>query len=265
MTALGLVASPPAAAQVPAPPAPPAVFLSSGGPYIGVSLRDVDQAESERQKIRGGALVEDVRADGPADKAGVKKGDIFVEFDGERVRSARHLSRLVEDTPAGRTVKAAVIHEGHRTELSIAPSAERNATAGFDGDRFHVLFDRFPPAFPFDGNVEWFSARGKLGVMAEELPEQLAQYFGTSGGVLVASVNQDSPAARAGLRAGDVITKVGGLAVKSPSELTLALRNADSNGGETTIEIVRDKKETSLKAKLDAPRQPGPSNPVRPA
>jgi serine protease Do len=239
------------------------LFLSSGGPYIGVSLRDVDPAESERSKIKGGALVDDVRADGPADKAGVKKGDIFVEFDGERVRSARHLSRLVEDTPAGRAVKATVLRDGRRTELSIAPS-EQHGAAAFTGDQFHVLFDRFPPGFPFDGDVEWFSSRGKLGATVDELPEQLAQYFGATGGVLVASVIQDSPAARAGLRAGDVITKVGGMAVKSRSDLTQALRNVDSSG-ETTIEIVRDKKEASLTAKMDAPRRPIPPNHVRPA
>ena len=77
-----------------------------GGSGIGVSVRDVDDADLKREKLPalGGAVVEDVQTDSPAAKAGMKAGDVIVSFDGEKVRSARHLSRLIEETPALREI-----------------------------------------------------------------------------------------------------------------------------------------------------------------
>ena len=78
--------------------------LAGRGAQLGVSVRDLD---AEQAKGQSGAVVEDVRAGSAAEKAGIKKGDVIAEFDGERVRGVRHLTRLVTETPDGRTVKAA--------------------------------------------------------------------------------------------------------------------------------------------------------------
>src|SRR6185295_14711269 len=95
--------------------------LSGRGAEIGVSVRDVELAEADPQRPAAGVLVEDVRLDGPADKAGVKRSDVIVEFDGEHVRSARQFGRLVQETAPGRTVKAVVVRDGQRKELQITP------------------------------------------------------------------------------------------------------------------------------------------------
>ena len=68
-----------------------------------------------------GVVVEDVSTDSPAEKAGIRKGDVVVEFDGERVRSVRQLTRLVQETPAGRTVTAILQRDGQRTTVSVTP------------------------------------------------------------------------------------------------------------------------------------------------
>ena len=93
-----------------------------GGPDVQIGVRIAD-LEGDAAQNMSGAVVSDVRDDSPAAKAGVAKGDIVIEFDGERVRSARHLSRIVGETPAGQSVKMVVQREGRRVDLQITPEA----------------------------------------------------------------------------------------------------------------------------------------------
>lgn len=250
--------------------------LGGDGVEIGVSVRDV----GPNDKVQGGAVVEYVRDDSPAARAGIKEGDVIVEFDGERVRSARQLSRLVDETPADRTVKAAVMRDGARVDVQVTP-AESSAMAWFDGDRMRFERRIFPyggkrldaPGFTFepdwdirrgDGTFDVFihpEGRGRLGVNIEPLTPQLAEYFGTKSGVLVSSVREDSPAARAGLHAGDVITAVGGKTVDDADDLIDAVRKAD-DGTSLKIDYVRDKKSATATATLE--RAERPKRPARP-
>ena len=83
--------------------------------------------------------------------------------------------------------------------------------------------------------------RGRLGVSVDELTPQLAAYFGAKDGVLIASVSDDSPASRAGLKAGDVVTRINSEQVRSREDLTRLIGDV-KDGGDTTIGIVRDRK-----------------------
>jgi membrane-associated protease RseP (regulator of RpoE activity) len=247
--------------------------LAGRGAQLGVSVRDLD---AEQAKGQSGAVVEDVRAGSAAEKAGIKKGDVIAEFDGERVRGVRHLTRLVTETPDGRTVKTAVLREGKRVDLSVTPDSGTLASA----DRnFELLVPprRFEKKLPHDGgDMTWAvprmpdgawafkgrpgelfgfkSEKGRLGVRVQELDGQLAEYFGTPKGVLVSSVDADSPAAKAGLKAGDVITAVNGKAVAEPSDLIEVVQGVD-DGATLTVDYTRDKKAQSAKAALPA-REP---------
>jgi len=228
--------------------------------------------DPEQAKGTSGAVVEDVRAGSAAEKAGIKKGDVITDFDGERVRGVRHLSRLVTETPDGRTVKAGVVRDGKHVDLSVTPDS--GTMAAGDGN-----FEMFTPPMRFekmphgDGDMVWSmphipdgawafkgghpgeawafkSEKGRLGLKIQELDGQLAEYFGTSRGVLVSSVEADSPAARAGLKAGDVVTSIDGKAVAEPSDLIEAVQSAD-DGATLAIDYTRDKKAQSTKATLD--------------
>jgi S1-C subfamily serine protease len=95
------------------------------------------------------------------------------------------------------------------------------------------------------------TARGRLGVSTQALTDQLAKHFGVEGGVLVSSVTENSAASKAGLRAGDVITKVNAAAIDDAGDLLRALGEAS---GEVTLEIVRDRKTQTLKATLEPVR-----------
>ena len=130
--------------------------------------------------------------------------------------------------------------------------------------RLRNQFRDFPPLdFNLDLNLPG-GERPRLGVTVQALPTQLAGYFGAKEGVLVASVTDDSPASRAGLKAGDVIVSVNGQNISSRADLTRAVNGAGSNA-DITIGIVRDRKESSVKARLDevSAQRPAPRR-VRP-
>lgn len=243
-------------------------LLAGRGAQLGVSVKDLD---SDQARSQNGAVVEDVRAGSAAEKAGIKKGDVITEFDGERVRGVRHLRRLVTETPDGRTVSAAVVREGKRVVLSVTPDS--GSLAGADrnfellvppmryekmprGDDMAGSLPRFPEgAWTFKGGhpgEPWTfkNEKGRLGVTIQPLDGQLAEYFGTSQGVLVSSVDADSPAARAGLKAGDVVTAVNGKAVTEPSDLIEAVQTVE-DGATVAVDYTRDKKAQSTKATLD--------------
>lgn len=241
------------------------------GSEVGITIRDVDAADVTREKLpeAAGAVVEDVRSGSAAARAGVRAGDVFVAFDGERIRSARQLSRLIDETPTGREVAAAVFRNGQKVELKLTAEASPAWTtlSGLRGlrelpwvdwtDHYSVRVpDRLPPL-----EIERDRAlrdllvspsRGRLGVEVQELTGQLGDYFGTPAGLLVTSVDEGTPAKTAGLKAGDVITKVNERDVRTAADLRRELGRA---AGETRLTLVRDRKTQTLTVKLedDAP------------
>ena len=267
---LGAVLTPAIHGQTRAPrivtPRAAEVFWSGGGSRLGVSITDVS-ADDSKTKGNAGVLIDDVDEDSPAAKAGLKKGDIVVEFDGDRVRSVRQFTRLVSETPAGRTVTAAVMRDGQRVSLSVTPR-EGNNFRFFDEDNWLGVTPPTPPPAPLPPSaprppsppravppsLETFFWRSgnRLGIGIEDLSPQLAEYFGTKDGVLVSSVEADSAAAKAGVKAGDVITTVNGNTVDSSSELRRRLSSADP-GEEFTLGIMRDKRAMTLKGKFENP------------
>src|SRR6476620_12747731 len=100
---------------------PDFMMLAGRGAEMGVQI-----AEGKD----GGVVVDQLRPDSPGEKAGLKKSDVIVEFDGERVRGARQFGRLVQETPPGKTVKATIVRDGQRKELQITPQSGRGPRSG---------------------------------------------------------------------------------------------------------------------------------------
>ena len=243
------------------------VQVFSGGSYIGVSVRDVDAEEATRAKLPGpaGVLIEDVREDSPAQKAGFAEGDVVVEFDGERVRSTRQFTRLVQETPAEREVQAVVMRDGQRVTLAVQPTAREGARTLHDRAWESLIVPRpprapaapappEPPSTPFPRFEYFFSSSGRLGITVDSMSEQLADYFGTEDGVLVTAVTSGSAAEKAGVKAGDVVVSINGTTVDSPADLSRRVHRLE-DGDEFTLEIVRDKQKQTLKGKIEQ-RQP---------
>lgn len=239
-----------------------------GSGRIGMAVSELEES-GLKGKVAAGVVIDSVDEDSPAAKAGLKTGDIVVEFDGERVRSVRQFTRLVGETPAGRTVAAAVQRDGQRVTVNITPR-ESSVTRLFEGDSWRALDElrarRAPsrpvtppgparpsrPA-PFPPSLDRFVWAGanQLGVTVQTLSDQLGDYFGVTGGVLVTSVRTDSAAAKAGVKAGDVITTINGTGVASDSDLRRQVQRIE--GEDFTLTVVRDKKSMTLKGKLESP------------
>jgi serine protease Do len=233
------------------------IRIAAGGPRIGARVRDVDAADVSREKLetRHGAVVTDVESDGPAAQAGLRAGDVLLRFDGEAVRSSRQLTRLVRESPDGK-VDVEISRGGQRTTLQIAPSVgEHRETFQWDT---HDAPGQFLPRLPdldFDSlvpdvDIDVFRRTARLGVEVQGLSPQLARHFGVESGVLVFEVADDSPAAKAGLRAGDVILSVNGSSIDSASTLRRALRSIDE--GVATIEVMRDRARQTFQVQLPA-------------
>ena len=250
-------------------PAVRAVQMLRGGSHIGVSVRDLDEAQAKKTPAGAGVVIEDVTAEGPAAQAGIRTGDILLEFDGERVRSARQLTRLVHETPAGRTVQAALLRDGQRTTVSVVTrEGGRARLEGFEdlaewgrefGARIAPALPAVPappappspraPGWDFD---ELTGRTGRLGISVRALTPQLAEYFGVREGVLVSAVTENSVAAKAGVRAGDVITAIEGTSVSQPADVRRQTQTLKPDQ-EFAITVMRDRKEVTLKGKLELP------------
>ena len=242
------------------------VRVWSGSGRLGMSVRDLSDDDVKRDRLGGsyGVVVDEVSDESAAQKAGFKSGDIVVEFDGERVRSARQFTRLVQETPAGRSVPAAVMRDGQKSTLNVEP---RDSWTGGRG-QFDSLFRSLdipariatprpptPPRAPtprLHGApfLESFRSGTTLGVTLGDMSSQLAEYFGAKQGALVTTVPDNSAAAKAGVKAGDVITAINGEEVRNTSDVR-RLAQRLSGGAEFTVEVLRDKKKVTLKGKTE--------------
>lgn len=246
---------PQAPPEPPAPPSPPGIrMMMAGGSYLGVGVQEVTANRAKELKLNEerGVEVTNVSEGSPAEKAGLQKGDVVLEYQGQRVEGTEQFVRFVRETPAGRNVKMLVSRNGQNQTI-MATIGNRGKARGrefsFSGEfpRMEVWIPDTPRP-----NMSWRSSM--LGVEAETLEGQLAQYFGVKQGVLVRSVSKGSAAEKAGLRAGDVITKVDQTAVDTPRELTEAIR-AERNRKSVPLHLMREKKETTVTVTLDDDEQ----------
>jgi serine protease Do len=225
--------------------------------YLGIGVAEIDAQRAKTLKLaeERGVEITRVEPDSPAEKAGLKAGDVVLEYNGQRVEGTEQFMRLVRETPPGRKVTLLISREG-TTQTVTATIGRRRMPAGPLGPDFEANMERLreslrhlrieldaPRAF-----VSWRSSM--LGIEAESLTQQLAEFFGVKEGVLVRSVMRNTPAEKAGLKAGDVITKVDGEAVRTPAQVASRLRASRSK--ETIpLTVVRNRQEMTLSVRLE--------------
>jgi len=242
--------------EPPEPPDPPesgqVFFLNDGAAHLGVNLGDVTAEKAQELKLPAvaGALVNSVQKDSAAAKSGIEVGDVILEFDGVRVRSSAELRRLIRETPAGRAVEMKVVRDGKTRVLS----ARMEATANNFDFNFKTpaprFFTQLLPPTDFPG---WGNHRTTLGISADDLTPQLAQYFGVKQGkgILISEVTKGGAADKAGLKAGDVIVQVDGQPISGVEELRATLNdNFTGDTRKVNLTIVRDHHEQTVSAEL---------------
>lgn len=217
-----------------------------GGTYLGVQLGDLNADRARELKLADESGVEVVKVEpgSPAESAGIRAGDVLLSYNGEKILGAQQLGRLVSETPQGRKVKIQFWRDGkaQSTTATVAESPWRRVVPGdFDVKMPEIRLQM--PDIP-DPLLIWKNPA--LGIEAEPVDDQLAQYFGVKRGVLVRSVEKGSVAEKAGLRAGDVLTAVADRPVTSPREVMSCLRAQRRPGKPISVALVREHKELTL-------------------
>ncbi len=252
------------------PPSPPALppqphiadvddagnfsFFFEGGNFLGISTEQVMKENASRYGLPRGVGITRVVRDSPAERAGLKENDVITRFDGEAVTSVRKLNRLIGEASPEHTARLTIARGGAEQEISVTLSTRRNEMPRmFEGavrPQLQGELGRALEVIPRGGDGSFsmsFGTGRRIGVSTASLTKQLADYFGVTpgGGVLVSSVTENSPAARAGIKAGDVITEADGERVANASDLARALNRKKE--GEVTLTIIRERKQRTIK------------------
>jgi membrane-associated protease RseP (regulator of RpoE activity) len=292
LLALGLVA------------AAPRVSRAADTPWLGVTLQSLNDGLRDGMGYDGeGVLVSRVLQGSPADRAGLRKGDVIVSLNGRSAESPEQLTRLVRDARVGQTVALVVVRDGDRRALSarLASRPEDADLPDDEGNRIQIHEDhgdmdqgdldhhdmddhgdkdrddhdmddskdfQHPKdledlkekgfgdmgRFPMDGGRSFTMnmGRGRLGVRTEDLSADLAPYFEAPGGsgALVMEVLKDTPAERAGLKAGDVIVRFGDQRISGADDLIRSVREAPA--GRVSLTVLRHGSRRTLEPELEA-------------
>jgi serine protease Do len=218
--------------------------MSQGlGSFLGVGIQEIDSNRAKELKLPDEAGVEVTRIapDSPAEKAGIKTGDVITQYNGQRVDGMDQFSRLVRETPAGREVKIGIIRNGAPQTIAVKIVARLAISGQLIPAPVQNPFELRFPDMP-QSRMTWRSTI--LGIEAEALDGQLAEFFGVKEGVLVRTVTKGSPADKAGIKAGDVIVRVDDTKVATPADISNQLRSL--RGRPVSIVVVRDRKEINV-------------------
>ena len=214
------------------------VIRLSDHPWLGVQISDVSDIETPSRE--NGAYINEVIAESPADSAGLREGDVIIRFGNLGIPGADDLRRAVRESEKDQPVVIVVVRDGREQQVSVTLR-----------DRPHRQALRMPG--PFERQRIVVTQRyGRLGVNVIELSSQLREYFMVpqDSGVLVEKVHADTPAEKAGIRAGDVIITVGDRNIDTARRLRRVLSTYDA-GEQIQVEFIREGTKRTVTAELD--------------
>ena len=249
--------------------------------YLGIDVRDVPEVEATLLKLKDSRGAEIIRVDhdGPAGKMGLREHDVVLQMNGATIEGEDQIRRLLREIAPGKTVALTISRDGQKMMLS-AQMADRTVVERQAWEQHLTIPVGGGPQAPLTGLPSEDTAasggqsvssgpvptskysKGFLGtillspaytgVMLERIGPQLSLFFGVprGTGLLVKGVDPNSPAAVAGVRAGDVLLRADSKAVGSLTEWTRIVR--DAKGRPVTVVVLRDRKETIMTVTPDA-------------
>lgn len=250
--------------------------------YLGVSFRDVaeDQVTALRLRDARGAEIFLMDHDGPACKSGLREHDVILQMNGQTIEGEEELRRMLHEAPAGRTVTFVISRDGQQQTISTQ-LADRDKIGQEAWERHMTVPDPSPdPALPRnpDSGSGWHGSgffRGGgpssvdvprhgflgttilsssyTGALLELMGPQLQDFFGAQGGLLVRAVDPNSPAAVAGMRAGDVVVKINATPIVSSADWLKTVH--DNRGKSLSVVVLRDRKEQVLTLTPDSKKR----------
>lgn len=255
-------------------------FGDDGG-YLGVQTQEVTRENFGKFGLRDvrGVAVEKVMDNSPAAVAGIQSGDVIVKFNDEEITSARKLTRLVGEVDPDHQVKITVARGGDERDITV--TIGKRPMPKFENGNFEFRMAPgqvapFPemgqmPAMPAlpqtgemprvftpggEGNMFMFGGNARqIGISVYAVTKQLGERFGVTGGVMISNVRENSPASRAGLRAGDIIVDVDGKAVTNNLDLMRSI--GEKKEGDVQLTIVRDGNRQTISVTPEAGKDGG--------
>lgn len=240
--------------------------LDGDGSYLGVQTQEISKENFAKFGLREvrGVAVEKVLEGSPAQASGLRNGDVIVRFNGEEVTSSRKLTRLVGEVAPDHAAKLTVLRGGSEREITVTVGKRptpKFATSDFsfnfpDGlDKLEIpqmppMADAPgvrgvpPPRGPGEFLFRFGGSGRRIGVGITPLTEQLAEHFGVVAGVMINDVRADSPAAKAGMKAGDIIVEADAKEVKNEGDLVRAI--AEKKEGDVLLTVVHDRNRQTI-------------------
>lgn len=236
--------------------------------YLGVQTQEITRENFSKFGLSSvqGVGIEKVVENSPAASAGLQNGDVIVRFEGEEITSIRKLNRLISEVAPDHQAKVTILRGGSEREINV--TLGKREFPQFQPGSFRMGDLQSLPTLPTmpaiprtmqtvplppmrEGDRDVFVWRGdanrQIGVGVLPLNKQLGDYFGVveGKGLLINNVRENSPAAKAGLKAGDVIVEADGKEVKGMTDLIRAVN--EKKEGDVSLTIIRDKNRQTVR------------------
>jgi predicted metalloprotease with PDZ domain len=222
-------------------------IVTDGRPWLGVSVQDLtdELIESENLKVKEGAFISEVIKESPADSAGLRGGDVIIEFNNRKIYDADGLVAAVRKTKSGENVTIVADRNGRKLDMKTTLRERPRRTA------LRVPTPPVPPE-PMVQMREMHRS-GRVGLRLTNLTPQLGEFFNVpeGKGVLVEEVAKESTAEKAGFKAGDVLMSIDNKDVTTVREVREALGKYDK-GDKASVTVVRNRAKTTLTLEFEA-------------
>ncbi len=221
--------------------------------YLGVGVQSLtdERVKALNLKERSGVEVKTVTESAPASRAGIKTSDVILEVNGQKIDSSEQFTDAILGKAPGTKVTLVVTRNGAKQTM-VATLGLRPADLPLNGAPESMVPSPF--GIPNPDDIQPMPAP-RIGFEGEPLTPQLAEFFGVHDGVLVRAVTEKTAAEKAGLKAGDIVTKVNGMPVTSPREISGIVRQSKKT---VIFTVVRNKKEMTLNLEVAMNRIPSP-------
>jgi len=208
--------------------------------YLALVPQDIDESMAKVWKLKSteGALVGDVTPNGPADKAGIQRGDIITNFNGKKILNSTQLRQTVAQADPGTTAKISLLRGGREMPIAVV-LGERPTDPDGRGNQ--------------DESEPEVTSGEKLGLSIQTLTPEMAQQLGyrNDDGVIINSVTAGSPAEEAGLRRGDLIKEVNRTEVRTAQEFKRLASRLQS--GDSAVLLINRRGQNTFYAAIPVP------------
>ena len=225
---------------------------SSKRGWLGGYIQDItgDIKEAMDLESQRGALIKEVVEDSPADEAGIKQEDVVIELEGKKVRNSSNLTKLIQTSSPGEKVTLKILRDGKEKTIIVTLGTQPKGEFLYEYE-FGPFWGETKRMKPHTYSFSFFSG-SRIGVKVQDLTEQLGDYFGVEDGegALITEVEEDMPAEKAGLKAGDVIVEVDDEEIEDTQELRDIISEKDE-GDKVKIRVIRNRKPESFEVGVE--------------